>query len=52
MEMEIEAAPEFHSELVPLVKLVDERPEGFATGDLELQSAALQALKFVFDLGQ
>lgn len=49
--MEPEASEQSFPELEPLVKLVEEKPEGFAFGDAEIKNAALAATKFVFDLG-
>lgn len=38
-------------ELVDLTTIIDLRPECLATGDAAMQSAALTATKFIFDLG-
>jgi hypothetical protein len=49
--MEVENAQPYHSELAPLVDLLEASPELLAVGDINIQNAALQAAKFVFDLG-
>ena len=41
----------FHPGTEPLVKLIESKPEAFATGDAQTASSALEATKFVFDLG-
>lgn len=51
-KMEVDTSSGFHPQLAPLVGLVEERPEAFATGDVEIHTAALEATKFVFDLGE
>jgi hypothetical protein len=38
-------------ELLTLSSRIDERPESFATGNKDIQLAALQATKFIFDRG-
>lgn len=40
------------SELAHLSSCIEERPEGFGRGDQVTQLAALQAAKYVFDLGE
>lgn len=42
---------ELPTELAALSSRIDERPESFATGNKHIQLAALQAAKYVFDLG-
>ncbi|KAL5534201.1 hypothetical protein ACEPAG_663 [Sanghuangporus baumii] len=37
-------------ELSRLVSLIDEKPEAFASGDRDIQDAALTAAKYIFDL--
>ena len=39
-------------QLLELSSCIDERPEALATGSKDLQVAALQAAKYVFDLGR
>lgn len=38
-------------ELDALSTLIDSKPEALATGDKDIQLAALRATKFVYDLG-
>ena len=40
------------SELAKLSSLLDEKPETFATGDKEIEEAALAAAKYIFDLSE
>lgn len=49
--MEVEKPQTYHSELAPLVDLLESGPELLAVGDINIQNAALQAAKFVFDMG-
>lgn len=42
---------ELPAELAALSTRLDERPESLATGNKDIQVAALQAAKYVFDLG-
>jgi hypothetical protein len=49
--MEVENAQARHAELAPLVDLVESSPELLVIGDINIQHAALQAVKFVFDMG-
>lgn len=42
---------ELPDELATLSSRIDEKPESFATGNKDIQLAALQAAKYVFDRG-
>lgn len=42
---------ELPEELATLSSRIDEKPESFATGNKDIQLAALQAAKYVFDRG-
>jgi hypothetical protein len=39
-------------QLLNLSKVVEKYPEAFASGSSQIQSAALSATKFIFDLGE
>ncbi|KAL5518905.1 MPP10 [Sanghuangporus vaninii] len=41
---------ELPAELSRLVSLIDEKPEAYASGDKDIQEAALTAAKYIFDL--
>jgi hypothetical protein len=43
--------PQLPSELVALANLINERTECLASGSQDIQTAALNATKFIFDLG-
>jgi hypothetical protein len=38
-------------ELLTLTNLIEEAPEAFAAGNSKFQAAALDATKYIFDLG-
>ena len=46
------AEAELPTELNRLVSLIDEKPEAFASGDKDIQDAALAAAKYIFDLSE
>jgi hypothetical protein len=45
------STPPIPQELQLLADLVEQKPESFATGDVEIHDAALKASNFMFNLG-
>ena len=43
---------ELPAELGRLASLIDEKPEAYATGDKDIQDAALAAAKYIFDMSE
>lgn len=51
MEFDDIADVELPQELAALSNILESKPEALATGDNEIQLAALRATKYIYDLG-
>jgi U3 small nucleolar RNA-associated protein MPP10 len=45
-------AVELPEQLLSLAKLIEAKPESFASGDKDIENAALSATKYLFERGQ